>query len=165
MDKLLNGRRDGSDARQQPVAELQLQPLVKYKRGRSNRQMAAAAGISERHYYRLIKQGLKGSSPGAERLFEQLVGGTLAADILIQTGHERLIGTNTHRFLDRFILSVARRLASLHAEMPTAIEVAFADQIAALAIKQLRHWYLSENVINSGLRDAMPGRRSQPPCD
>lgn len=165
MDKLFNGRRDGSDAGQEPTAEIHLQPLVKYKRGRSNRQMAAAAGISERHYYRLIKQGLKVSSPGAERLFEQLVGGTAAADMLIELGCADLIGTEAHRFLDRFIPSVTRRLASLHAEIPTAIEVAFADQIAALAIKQLRHWYLSENVINSGLRDAMPGRRSQPPCD
>lgn len=118
---------------------------------RSNRRLAEAAGISERHLYRLMKKGTA-KSPGAQRLYEQMVGNVVVGDILIQLGHQELVGTCAHDFLDKFVRAMTKALAELHADDPGAINMDYAERIAAQSIERLRGWHSKENDIDFRVR-------------
>ncbi len=118
---------------------------------RSNRKLAAAAGISERHLYRLKKSGTA-TSPGAQRLYEQMVGDMLTAEVLSRLGHAELIGTEAHSFLDRFMKTLTCQLAELQADEPRALDIGYADRAATQSVDRLRGWYLRENDVEFRFR-------------
>lgn len=118
---------------------------------KSNRRLAEAAGISERHLYRLMKQD-RTKSAGGQRLYEQLVGNVLVGDLLRQLGHQELVGTCAHGFLDKFVRIMTPALADLYAQEPDAIDLDFADRIAAQSVERLRGWRLRENEIELRVR-------------
>lgn len=118
---------------------------------KSNRRLAEAAGISERHLYRLLKQG-NARSAGAQRLYEQMIGNVLVGDILSRLGHQELVGTCAHDFLDKFVRVMTHALAELHANDPGAIDMDFADRIAAQSIERLKGWHSRENEIDLRVR-------------
>lgn len=118
---------------------------------RSNRRLAEAAGISERHLYRLLAQG-NARSAGAQRLYEQMVGNVLVGDILSRLGHHELVGTSAHDFLDMFVRVMAKALAELYADDPSAIDMDFAERIARQSIERLRGCHSRENEIDLKVR-------------
>ncbi len=99
--------------------------------------LAASAGISRSQLYRLIKAGNCGRSPAAARVLAALDAPPITARALDALGFGDLIGTASHRYLERFLVCFAVLLRELNEADPDMLDPRWAEGSASLLIQQL----------------------------
>ncbi len=99
--------------------------------------LAASAGVSRSQLYRLIKDGDCGRSRAAVRILAALDAPPITARVLDALGFGDLIGTASHRYLDRFLVCFAVLLRELNESDPDMVDPRWAEGSAKLLIQQL----------------------------